>query len=234
MTEPVVVSVRGTARTTVPPDRGSLSISVQTAGASKAEALDRAADVVDATVAGLAALGGVVTPSDGSRVALSWLVGLASSHVETRWDDQRNEQVETGRVLAHVHVGVEVRDFALLDRLAGALGEIRDVHTGGVGWSVDPDNAAWGRTRTEAVRDAIAKARDYADALGGSVVRIDQLADSGLLADDGRQPETFGSPGPGSAARSVAARAPQLDPVPLTVSAAVEARFTAAVPPLEP
>jgi hypothetical protein len=82
--------------------------------------------------------------------------------------------------------------------------------------------------------DAIEKGRNYAAALGGSLNRVEHIADVGLLGGEsttlGRQIALSKS-----AARSVGEpETPSLDPVPQELTAIIEARFIANVAELRP
>lgn len=105
-------------------------------------------------------------------------------------------------------------------------------------WLVDHDNPGWGQVRASAVEAAVAKARDYAAALGGALVRTEHVADVGLLGDRGGNFDR-GPMYEASAMRASAAppglddeEGPSLDPVPQELEAGIEARFTATVGPL--
>jgi uncharacterized protein len=130
--------------------------------------------------------------------------------------------------VASLFVSVTVRDFALLDPIGDALAAEDDAELHWVGWRVDDDNPAWPRIRAAAVEDAVAKGRDYAVALGGRLVAVDHLADSGLLGggDVAGGPVMFARAAtPGGAGDEP----PSLDPVPQQLVATVEARFRADV-----
>jgi uncharacterized protein len=125
---------------------------------------------------------------------------------------------------------VAVRDFALLDRLGTALAQQETLSIHQTVWSVDADNAAWKAVRADAIYSAIAKGRDYAAALGGSLTEVLHIADVGLLGGEG------GGRAAVYAARALSGGAvdasmqgpgaPSLDPVPQELVAAIEARFT--------
>lgn len=97
-----------------------------------------------------------------------------------------------------------------------------------VSWHVDWDNPAWPEVRAAAIQAAIRKGRDYAAALGGSLLNVEHIADVGLLGggETGRYRFT-------SATATLAASGgaepgtPSLDPVPQELTATIEARFTA-------
>ena len=184
MTEPAltVLSVRGDSRLEVAPDLATLDCSLVVYEREKAAALAAAAQRLDALLADLAALGGVVRTADADRVALTWLARSARSYPE--FDHDKGYRRRTGRVIANVSVRLEVRDFALLNRLDATLAGHADLHVNGVQWSVDDDNDAWPQVRAAAIDAAIQQARHYASALGGSLVSVDHVADAGLLDGD--------------------------------------------------
>jgi hypothetical protein len=99
-----------------------------------------------------------------------------------------------------------------------------------VSWLVDDDNPEWALVRGDAIKAALNKGRDYAAALGGSVIGVDHVADAGLLGGDG-------SGIAASRARAYTAQATMggggedtsVDPVPQVLSATIEARLTATI-----
>ena len=83
--------------------------------------------------------------------------------------------------------------------------------------------------RADAIQAAIAKGRDYAAALGGTLRSVEHIADAGLLGGDASQ---FAFTGSRAVARAASRGgeepdAPSLDPVPQELAAVIEARFTA-------
>lgn len=239
MSEPVsdhvVISVRGDASTSVDPDLAVLACSLRTAASDKASALASAASHLRSVEAALAGLGGVVATSDTQRVPLSWVASSAGSHEELYWDRHTEANRPTGQVIATVAVEVRVRALELLPQVGAALAHHRSVHVEHVAWQVDDANPAWARVRAEAIRVALQRARDYAAALGGTVSRVEQIADTGLLSEGGDRP--------GRAMRAMRAVAgaetagaddatPRLDPSPQQLSAVIDARVIAAVPTL--
>jgi len=226
--EQVVLSVRGEARRTVAPDFVVLHGRLSSFATSKGEALAVVRAAQDALVAGLRRLGGVPLAVDSERSALTWSVGSISSHDERDFDPGRG----AGRVFAAADVAVTARDQSRLPEIAEALGRSELLQLHGASWYVDPDNPAWRGVRAAAIAAAVAKGRDYAAALGGTLRRVEEVADAGLLGADERadfaRAEAVsltafgGSPG-----------TPTLDPVPQELHAVIEARLIADVPPLD-
>lgn len=85
--------------------------------------------------------------------------------------------------------------------MARALTSVPDLAVHHVQWAVDPRNPAWPIVRAAAIADAIAKARDYAHALDGSLGALVHVADEGLLGERGeprrRESQSFGMGAPG-------------------------------------
>jgi uncharacterized protein YggE len=234
MSEPAltVLSVRGDSRLEVAPDLATLDCSLVVYEQEKAAALSVAAQRLDALLADLAALGGVVRTAASARNPLTWLARSGRTYPEI--DYENDHKRHTGRVIANVSVRLEVRDFALLDRLGATLARHTDLHVHSVGWSVDEDNDAWPQLRAAAIDAAIHQARHYASALGGSLVSVDHVADAGLLGGDPHGAErmrsvSFGMRASGGGDDS---DAPSLDPEPIELRAVIEARCTASVRPL--
>lgn len=232
-----LLSVRADAQLEVTPDEAALDGMAGALEDDKADALRVLARRLDAATGALRDLGGVVREAGDQRRALTWLVRSMRTDPERRWDDQQDRYLVTGRVNASAALLVVVRDFRLLDPVGAALAAHQDVHVHHVDWLVDHDNPGWQRVRAAAIDAALAKARDYAAALGGGLLRIEHVADVGLLGDRGGEFER----GPRARALTAMAAAsgagdeenvPSLDPVPQELHASIEARFTATVDPL--
>jgi uncharacterized protein YggE len=126
---------------------------------------------------------------------------------------------------------VVVRDFAALGEMMLTFANQDQTHLNGPMWSLRPDSPVYREARRDAVADAIARGREYAEALGAQVVDLLELSDPGLS----RGSESFGQvQAYDLQAKSRAAyggAAPlQLDPQRQRVRAEVEARFTITAP----
>ena len=225
----LLLSVRGEARRTVPPDSAIVAASIDCSRGSKPEAVRAAAAELDSLTGDLAAQGGVALGADTGRHPLTWSAQSATTHVERAYDDKTGRHQPTGQVTAAVAVVITVRAFGLLDALGDVLAAHEAVSVYHVAWQVDWDNPAWQDVRAAAIQAAIRKGRDYAAALGGSLRGVEHIADAGLLGGDGAEARFTG----GSAMMRAAAAAggesdaPSLDPVPQQLAAIIEARFTA-------
>src|ERR1700760_3332807 len=180
MTDEVVISVRGEASMRVMPDEAWIRTVVRAVGPAKADALRNAGAALDAFRAELAALGGAAHDPLHPRTPLSWTASSANTADEVE-NVQGRHRRPTGRIVARIDLRVFVRDFALLTPIVAAL-EVHDaVRLHHVAWSADNDNPGWATVRADAIRVGLRRAGDYAAALNGSLLRIEQVADAGLL-----------------------------------------------------
>jgi len=184
----VLVSVRGEARRIVPPDQADAAVTVASSRESKAEAVRAAAAGLDGLTADLAAHGGVALDAGTGRRPLTWSAHSVRTHLEHAHDERTGRYEPTGRVAAEVAVVIAVRAFELLDALGAVLAAHEAVTAHEVSWHVDWDNPAWPEVRAAAVHAAVAKGRDYAAALGGSLRGVEHIADAGLLGGDAAPP----------------------------------------------
>lgn len=226
----VILSVRGEAQKTVEPDSVVLAGSIAAAETSKAEALRTATAALGSLTGELAALGGVPLTVETGLSALTWSAYSATTQVERDHNPDSGRFEATGRILASVEVRVAVRDFRLLDTLGRTLAQLDRFNVRRVTWQIDDDNPAWPAVRASAIQAAVRKGRDYASALGGTLTRVEHIADVGLLGGGDQQSHVRGY---AAAARSASAGgedtdAPALDPVPQELFAVIEARFGAA------
>jgi uncharacterized protein YggE len=225
-----VLSVRGDARLTVPPDYVILAGAIELSRGSKAEAVRAAASSLDRLIADLTSLGGVALSVDTERRPLTWSARSATTRVERDHDKETGRYEPTGQVTATVAVLITVRAFDMLDALGAVLASHEALGVREVGWHVDWDNPAWPEVRAAAIQAAIRKGRDYATALGGSLHSVEHIADAGLLG--GGDSTRFGFTSGAKAMRVPSGGGepdtPSLDPVPQELTAIIEARFIAA------
>ena len=224
----LLLSVRGEARQMVPPDYALVAAAIASSRGSKAEAVRVAAAELDSLTADLAARGGVALDADTGRRPLTWSARSVTTYPERAHDENTGQYQPTGQVTATVAVMIAVRAFELLDALGAVLAAREAVTVHEVSWHADWDNPAWSGVRAAAVQAAIAKGRDYAAALGGSLRGVEHIADAGLLGGDNAQPGMASSLAVRAPSWSGAeSGAPSLDPVPQELAAIIEARFTA-------
>jgi uncharacterized protein YggE len=222
-----VISVRGVAQRMVEPDSVVLSCFISSSRQEKPEALEAVSDVLEHLRAALGELGGVPLTARNGLSELTWSAHSIRTHVERDLEAKTGRTEPTGRVVASVDLHLAVRDFGLLQRIGSLLAEHPELQIAHVAWLVDRDNAAWPAVRAEAIHAAVRQARHYAEALGGSLSQVEQIADVGLLGAS----QEF-QPVRAAAAKHVMAGGdsgdvPSLDPVPQTLTATVDARFVA-------
>lgn len=226
-----LLSVRGEARHTVPPDQVSLYSAVTEVADSKSAASSAAAATLAAILAELADVGGQALTVQSTRSPITWSTQSFQTHEEYDHNKHTGEHGPTGRHRASASVLINVRDFALLNAVGAVLTSRDAVEVHSVNWSADDDNPDWELVRADAIHAALLKGQDYASALGGSVVRVEHIADAGLLGGEmsaqlrGGMDMAFGAGRAESGGVS-------LDPVPQVLSATIEARLIAVVRPV--
>jgi uncharacterized protein YggE len=230
MTETItaLVSVRGEARVTVAADYAVMNGVLRVTQDTKPEAVAGAAAGLSRLTDDLGALGGVPLTADSRRPPLTWSAFSATTEAEHEHDEQKGRSRPTGRVSASVAVSLVVRSFDLLDRLGSVLAGHEAFSIYHVAWGVDPENPSWREVRAAAIRAAIDKGRDYAAALGGSLNRVEHVADVGLLGNDAAL-FTRASALSGPAGMPGMPETPSLDPVPQELIATIDARLVANV-----
>jgi uncharacterized protein YggE len=236
MTEQTLLSVRAEARRTIAPDYVTVHCGLSTKADSKVAALAQLRAAQQVLIGALTELGGTPLTVESRRSGLTWSVGSVGTHDEHDLDKASGRHSPTGRVIANARVVITGRDMALLPKLEEAVGSVERLNVDGITWHVDVDNEEWRAVRADAIAAALAKGRDYAAALGGTVTTVDHVADAGLLSSGDMQAAralSYGSPGAATAAEfSGPSSTPSLDPVPQEIHAVVEARLTAQIGPL--
>ncbi|MER7282943.1 SIMPL domain-containing protein [Dactylosporangium sp. NPDC000244] len=154
-------------------------------------------------------------------------------HVYPESSGKRGERVSAYN--GSVSTTVRIRDFAALGEIMLAVAGQEQAQVHGPVWSVRPDSPVHKDARRSAVENAIARAREYAEALGAEVIELVELADPGLGRAEGVQPFSQGYGGGLLRSKSSGGGGYadlQLDPERQRVTATVEARFTITAPVL--
>ncbi|SBT47240.1 SIMPL domain-containing protein [Micromonospora auratinigra] len=214
MADAPVVAVRGEAYREVAPELARFTVTASARDRDRESTLSRLAE---------------------RAAAVRVLLDAAEPAVERRETGQLRVWPETKRsgervVAYHGSVGttVTVSDFTALGELMLRLADQDQVEVAGPWWSLRPDSPAYREARHAAIADALARAREYAEALGARVTALLELADSGLTAAPPMMARAaFAKGGGGGAAPEM-----ELDPQPQPVQAAVEARFSISEPVL--
>ncbi|MER8069582.1 SIMPL domain-containing protein [Streptomyces sp. NPDC094034] len=221
------VAVRGEARLEVDPEIARIGIAIGARGTDRRTALDD------------------LTRRNAEVLTLVKSYGDAVEKLETGAFSISPELTKHGRgerVRAYhgrVHLTAELADFTALGELTTRLADLELTQVSGPWWALRPDSPAHGDARRQAVREAVQRAREYAEALGARLAALVELADLGA-----ENTAAYGMPAPpgglrsrsGYGATETADAAPVLDlePQRQTVYAQVNARFTMTPPDLTP
>ena len=210
------IAVRGSWTAEVPPELARVHVSVGARSADRAQAL------------------GYLTSRLGEARALLVGYGDAVESVDTgplwvrpQFKDGGRPREKVSGYLSGAVVTATVVDFAVLGDLVLRLADRELVSLQGPFWELRPDSDAYRSARTEAVRDARRRAEEYAAAAGCRLTGLVQLADTGMSGPEMVPTAMFSRAARDSVADELSF---DVEPVPQTVSATVEARFTATQP----
>jgi len=207
-----VVAVRGEAYREVAPELARFTVTASARDRDRETTLTRLAERAAAVRVLLDAAGPVVERRETGQLRV--------------WPETKRSGERVVAYHGSVTTAVTVADFTALGELMLRLADQDQVEVAGPSWSLRPDSPAYREARHAAIADALARAREYAEALGARVTALVELADTGLTA---------APPMLAKAAFARAGDAPpelELDPQPQPVQAAVEARFTISEPVL--
>ncbi|MFF7329298.1 SIMPL domain-containing protein [Streptomyces sp. NPDC090306] len=217
------VSVTGEARLEVDPEIARIGITVNARGKDRRSALQ------DLTRRNNAALDLVRSYGD----AVHRLETGAFSITPELARHGRGERVRT--YTGGVHLTAELTDFTALGELTTRLADLELTRVSGPWWALTPDSPAHRRARGQAVREAVQRAREYAEALGTTLAALVELSDTGADTPQPHLPppgRMRAAAAPGAAPGDDTAPALDLEPQRQHVSARVDARFTMLPPAL--
>ncbi|MBC6460441.1 SIMPL domain-containing protein [Actinomadura sp. HBU206391] len=218
---PPLVSVRGEIVLEVEPEIAQLTVYVHARDRDRRRALERLTERNRECLDLVKGYGDAVEQIETSGLAISPIMR----------DKRRDEKVD--RYQGTVHTTITVADFSVLGELVTRLGELELVSVHGPWWALRRDSDVYRQAAQQAVRAAVARARDYADALGCRLTGLVQLSDEGLSTDGGAREQVFGMVAASAApTESGALPAIDLEPQKQVVRTAVEARFTTTAPEL--
>lgn len=226
---PAVISVRGESSLTVEPELAKLTVVVAAQAKDRREAFERLVKRNDEVMQLLRSYGDSVEKLESTGVAV---------HPEVRRGG-RDERIRS--YSGAVRVEVAIADFAVLGEIVARVADLEAAHLEGPRWQLRRDSPVYRKARTRAVREALNRAQDYAEALGSRITGLIELADSGLMQSQVPRPMRAsalgaargGAVAPGAAFAGAAPDAPptlDLEPVWQEVRASVEARFAAIQP----
>jgi uncharacterized protein YggE len=218
---PIVVSVRGEANVEADPELCEFAVTVTARDKDRRTALDqltqRNKQLLDQVKA---EYGEALEKVETGRFA-----------VYPEWRAKRSDKV--GPYQGSVRVRIVVKDFAVLGEMLTKIADADGRAIDGPFWSLRRDSPVYRRARTEAVGEAVRRAREYAEALGSQLTALLELADTGL-SSAGAPPAQFRATyAMAGASRGMADDGPpalDLEPTRQNVYAAVEARFSATQP----
>ncbi|MFJ6292734.1 SIMPL domain-containing protein [Streptomyces griseoviridis] len=216
------LTVRGEAHLEVDPEIARITITVTARGKDRRHTLDD------------------LTHRNTTTLDLVKSYGDAIERLETGHFSLTPELAQRGRgerIRTHhgsVTLTAELNDFTALGELTSRLADLDLTSVDGPWWTLRPDSPVHTQARKQAVKEAVQRARAYADALDTTLAALIELAD---LDADTPQPYP---PAPGNRMRSMAfAGAPDdtpptldLEPQRQEIHAAVNARFTMTPPRL--
>lgn len=212
MSEQPVISVRGEVLLEVEPEIATVDVSIQARDRDRRTVLERLASRSQQVIDLIKSYGEAVEKLE-SRPA----------SVRPEIKDKKATERVTGYV-GHAGVMVTIGDFTVLGELVTSLSDEDLVTVAGPRWALRKDSPVYRDARLAAARDAMVRAREYAEAFGGRVAGLIEAADSGLLTGPGEQGFHL------RAGRALAAGGPaqgelNFEPAKQTVFAQVEARF---------
>ncbi|MFG3508947.1 SIMPL domain-containing protein [Streptomyces sp. NPDC047821] len=216
------VAVRGEAHLEVDPEIARIGVTVSARGTDRRSALD------DLTHRNTTVLDLIKSYGD----AVENLQTGAFSITPELFRHGRAERVRAYH--GSVHITAELTDFTALGELTTRLADLELTRVDGPWWALRPDSPAHGEARRQAVREAVQRAREYAEALGTRLAALVELADLGAENAAPSYPPATGGTRMAFAAATTEAAAPPLDlePQRQTVTAQVNARFTMHPPQL--
>ncbi|MET9380627.1 SIMPL domain-containing protein [Streptomyces sp. NPDC002928] len=217
------IAVRGEARLEVDPELARIIVTVSARGKDRRSALD------DLTRRNTTVLDLVKTYGE----TVERLETGAFSITPELTKHGRGERIRTYH--GTVYVTAELTDFTALGELITRLADLDLTSVNGPWWALRPDSPAHREVRQKAVREAVQRAREYAEALGTSLAALVELADIGAENAPPAYPQAPGrmrSMAYAGAAEDTAAAPLDLEPQRQRLHAQVNARFTMTPPRL--
>src|SRR5215472_3977050 len=175
-TEPVI-SVRGEAILEVEPEIAVVWVSVMARDKDRRRAVELLAERIKR----------ITGQIKGYHEAVE---KLASGPVSVRpeFKDGKPRERIAGYVAA-AGLTATVADFDVLGDLVAGLADQEMVAVTGPAWQLRPGSPVHREARLAAARDATQRAREYAEAFGGTITGLTEAADTGLLAPAQARPQ---------------------------------------------
>jgi uncharacterized protein len=168
-----VISVRGEASLEAEPEIAVVSVAIQARDRGRQAVLGRLASRNEQVINLIKSYGEAVEKleSGPASVCADLRAKKAGEHV--------------ARYLGQASVRITVRDFTVLGELVSSLSDEDLVTVAGPWWALRPDSPVYRDARLAAARDAMVRAREYAEAFGGGITGLIEAADAGLLTSPG-------------------------------------------------
>ncbi|GGW08569.1 SIMPL domain-containing protein [Streptomyces nigrescens] len=214
------LAVRGEARLEVDPEIARIALTVSARGT------DRTAALTDLTRRNETALTLIKSYGDAIEKLETGTFSLTPELTEKG----RHERIRAyhGRV---THTAT-LNDFTLLGELTTRLADLDLTSVDGPWWALRPDSPAHRAARTQAVHEAVQRAREYAEALGARLDALLEIADLGAENTAPMAAPAMRSFADYGGATQESAPALDLEPQRQAVYANVNARFTMTRPVL--
>ncbi|KAJ5624956.1 hypothetical protein N7510_001265 [Penicillium lagena] len=170
---PLKITVTGTSSIFRHPERGILTINVSARGFAQEVVGKEATETFKELHQLFRDLS--AKTEDGEVKPDAAVINFSAGHLRT-WTRDTNE--ERGRQREHradMNIQVVFRDFTKMSEVVSSLAWRPNVEISGINWRLteDTEKALGSESRKEAIRDAINKARDYAEVAGVEVVPVD-------------------------------------------------------------
>ncbi|MDQ1039318.1 uncharacterized protein YggE [Streptomyces sp. V3I8] len=216
------LAVRGEAHLEVDPEIARIGITVQARGTDRRETL------ADLTRRNTTALDLLRTYTDAVEKLETGTFSLSPELTK----HGRGERVRSYQ--GSVHITADLTDFTALGELTTRLADLDLTRVDGPWWTLRPDSPAHREARQHAVREAVQRAREYAEALGTTLTALVELADIGAenAQPYGMEPHSRSLRTKGFDAAPEEPQILDLEPERQHVYAQVNARFTMAPPAL--
>ena len=211
-----VISVKGEASLEVEPEIAIVDITIEARDRDRRTVLSRLASRSQHVTGLIKSHGEAVEKLES---------GPASVYPDIK-DKKGSERV--AGYLGATSLRITIRDFTILGELVTSVSDEDLVTVAGPWWALRPDSPVYRDARLVAARDAMVRAREYAEAFGGGLGGLIEAADAGMLTSAGERGPRFRAPS-ASRAAGFARGAPEaeldFEPARQTVTAQVEARF---------
>ncbi|HLX50911.1 MAG TPA: SIMPL domain-containing protein [Streptosporangiaceae bacterium] len=217
-TSPATVTVRGEATIETDPEIVVFAVSVQARARDRREATENLARRSAEFTTLVKSFGDAIEKAETSRVSV---------YPELRRG--RDERVRWYR--GAVRSTLTVADFSIAGELVAKISDLELCLIDGPWWQLRPGSAVYHDARTQAARAAVSRAAEYAEAVGGRLLTLIELADTGL-ATPSHPPLRYAASRamPSAAASEETPVVIDLEPETQVVTATVEARFTMTQP----